>query len=116
METVRERLVKFIKYQGITVTAFEKKCNLATSYVANIRTSIQPDKAMSISQNYPELNFDWLILGRGSMLYDVTQQNDDEIKFRISLNKEVERLQRENERLLSIIEALSGVRREKEAV
>ena len=60
METVKDRLIQFIEYKGINPHSFEKRCGLATSFVANMRNSMQPDKMMSIAQNFPDLNFDWL--------------------------------------------------------
>lgn len=78
MSSVKERLIQFIEYKGFNPHSFEKKCGLATSYVANMRNSLQPEKMMSIAQNFPDLNFDWLLLGRGSMLYD-SQKNSAEI-------------------------------------
>ncbi len=78
METVKDRLIQFIEYKGFNPHSFEKKCGLATSFVANMRSSMQPEKMMSIAHNFPDLNFDWLLLGRGSMLYN-TQQNSADI-------------------------------------
>jgi len=90
METVKDRLLQFIEYKGINPHSFEKKCGLATSFVANMRNSMQPDKMMSIAQNFPDLNFDWLLLGRGSMLYENNEELQLDEKFRIHPNKQNE--------------------------
>lgn len=73
--SVKERLLAFIKQQGISVNAFEKKCGLSTGYVANMRKSVSPDKIMSIIQNFPELNAAWLFTGEGDMIKS-TESNE----------------------------------------
>lgn len=66
--TVKERLVRFIKYKNLPVNRFEKMCKLSTGYVGNMRTSIQPSKIMNIANIFPELNTGWLLTGEGEML------------------------------------------------
>lgn len=67
-QTVKERLLTFIKYLGIGQAKFERECGLSNGYVNNIRVSIQPAKLQSIAQQYPELNPGWLMTGEGEML------------------------------------------------
>ena len=89
METVKDRLIQFIEYKGLNPHAFEKRCGLATSYIANMRNSLQPDKMMRIANNFPDLNFDWLLLGRGEMLYELSCKHEkisSEEKFRMNPN------------------------------
>lgn len=66
--TIKQRLKDFILYKGITTREFERTCKLSYGYVANIRVSIQPDKVMSISERYSDLNAGWLMTGEGEML------------------------------------------------
>lgn len=68
METVKERLKRFIESKGISVRSFEQTCGLSFGYVGNMRQSIQPDKVKSISRCFPELNTGWLLTGEGAML------------------------------------------------
>lgn len=87
METnVKDRLMLFIKSQGVSVNKFEKMCGFSTGYVANMRKSLQPDKLMSIVQNFPLLNTGWLMTGEGQMLNDnegssSTQQSNNTEEF-----------------------------------
>ena len=67
-QTVKERLICFINYLGISVRKFELECGLKNSYVNNIRKTITDDKLKLISDRYSELNLSWLILGQGKML------------------------------------------------
>ncbi len=68
METVRERLMHFIKCLKIPVSEFERKIEVSNAYVRNISKSMQPEILERISNVYPMLNIEWLIIGRGDML------------------------------------------------
>ena len=70
MDTVRERLIRFIEHKGLSKNKFEKICGLSTRYVSNISKSIQPETIEKISLNFPELNTGWLLTGEGEMLKD----------------------------------------------
>lgn len=67
-ETVKERLVRFLKYKGIGQAKFADSVGLSRGYVNNIRKSIQPDKIHRIAEIYPEMNTGWLLTGEGDML------------------------------------------------
>lgn len=69
--TVKERLIQFIKYKGLRVSAFEKICGFSGGYVANMRVSMQPDKILNIAQKFPELDTAWLLTGEGNMIKGV---------------------------------------------
>ncbi len=75
--TVKERLKKFIKSQGIGQAAFEREIGLSNGYVNNIRQSIQPDKVERIIERYPQLNSGWLMTGQGDMLRKKKNPKDD---------------------------------------
>ena len=66
--TVKQRLIDFIEYKGLSKNKFEKTVGLSTGYVGNMRVSIQPDKIMKIALNFPDLNTGWLLTGEGEML------------------------------------------------
>jgi hypothetical protein len=67
-QTVKERLMTYIKYLGIGQTKFEARCSLSNGYVNNIRKSISPDKLQIIVRENPDLNPGWLMTGEGEML------------------------------------------------
>ncbi len=66
--SVKERLIAFINYKGISKNKFEILCGLSKRYVSNISKSISPDVAKRISLNFPELNMGWILTGDGEML------------------------------------------------
>lgn len=77
METsVRQRLIEFINYTGLSVRAFERSCGLSNGYVRSIEQTIMPNKLKSISLHYPNLNQSWILTGEGMMLKNEEKTND----------------------------------------
>lgn len=72
--TVKERLIEFLKFKGVSKSEFGERIGVSNAYVTSIRKSIQPDKIQAIALNYPELNTAWLLTGEGEML-KATQSN-----------------------------------------
>lgn len=72
---VKERLLSFIKYKGLSNLAFEKACGLSNGYLRNFKGNIGQDKLANILTAFPELNKDWLLYSEGEML--VGQQNPE---------------------------------------
>lgn len=70
---VKERLIDYLKFKGIGQVKFAESIGVSSGYVNNIRKSIQPDKLLSISKLYPDLNTGWLLTGEGQMLKDVEE-------------------------------------------
>ena len=68
---VKQRLIAFINFLGISKNAFEKACGLSTRYVSNISSSVSPEKLKQISLRFPELNVSWLLTGDGNMLREI---------------------------------------------
>ena len=66
--TVKERLIKFIKYKQLSQKKFEQIVGLSNGYVNNISKSLGASKLAEISQHYPDLNQQWLLTGEGEML------------------------------------------------
>ena len=65
------RLEQFIKNQGFSVRAFEISIGASDGMIRRAiknNTDIQSKWLSVISDNYPNLNIDWLLTGRGSML------------------------------------------------
>ena len=64
---VKERLIEFIKFKGISIREFCRTIGVSETYVSSMRTSIQPDKLISIVEHYPDINTIWLMTGVGEM-------------------------------------------------
>lgn len=98
MDSVKDRLILFIKCKGISQSKFEKAVGLSNGYVNNIRKSIQPDKIKLISSAFPDFNTGWLLAGEGDMLkptqteivsvdvakpIEIDAEQDDDISVRL---------------------------------
>lgn len=67
-QTVKERLIQFLRYNSLSQRQFEKQVGLGNGYVTNMRGTIGGDKLYRISVEYPQLNVEWLLTGEGEML------------------------------------------------
>lgn len=65
---VKDRVFEFIKYKNITVSQFEKMCNLSNGYVSSMRRGFGYNKLSNVLNVFPDLNRDWLLYGDGAML------------------------------------------------
>lgn len=70
MDCVKERLLQFAEIQGIPKMEFYKKISVVQSNFSGkgSESALSTDKIMQILIEFPELNSDWLLLGRGEML------------------------------------------------
>jgi len=80
-ETVKDRLIKYLLLKKISQRSFEVKIGLSNGYINNIRKSIQPDKLQNILLNYPDLNIEWLLTGKGKMLKNDPNQDVEKDKI-----------------------------------
>lgn len=74
-----ERLEQFIKNQKISTRSFEQKISASDGMIRraiNNRTDIQSKWLYLIAENYPQLNIDWLVTGRGSMFLPSSSEDE----------------------------------------
>lgn len=77
-KTVKERLISFIKYKGVSQGVFERMCGMSNGYINNMRKSLGVEKLQNMLSVFPDLNREWLLYGEGTMLNlppTVTQTN-----------------------------------------
>jgi hypothetical protein len=67
-ECVKDRIIEFIRFKGITMKSFENKCDLSSGYVTSMRKGFGTNKLNNVLTAFPELNRDWLLYGEGEML------------------------------------------------
>lgn len=68
METVKDRIITYIKHTGISQKKFEETVGISNGYVNNVKASPSSTVLQKIFGAYPELNKDWLLTGEGPML------------------------------------------------
>lgn len=66
---VKDRLLEFIKYKGISQRLLEQQCGLSNGFVDKVGEGTRKSSLDKISAKYPELNILWLRTGYGEMLY-----------------------------------------------
>lgn len=125
--TVKERLVKFLKYKGLSQKKFEETVGLANGYVNNIRRSVTSEKLQQIVRCFPDLNKAWLLTGEGEMIrqekessttindqHTSVEGNSNQVNATSTLDKAldeiaaqrrlVEKAQEQIDRLISLLE------------
>lgn len=76
---MKQRLNEFIDYKGYSIREFERKISTSNGTISRYLskdTDIQAGILMKIHDIFPEINLDWLITGRGSML--ISQKTEPE--------------------------------------
>lgn len=65
---MKERILQFIRFKGISVAAFERAARLSNGYIKNFKGQFGAGKLENILLAFPELSRDWLVNGEGEML------------------------------------------------
>lgn len=76
-QTVKQRLIEYLRYSKIGQNKFEKKASISNGYIANLKSSPSPEKIKQILEAAPDLNRDWLLYGEGVMLKAETEAPED---------------------------------------
>ena len=66
--TVKERLVKYLRYHKIGQNRFENLAGISNGYISNLKSSPGTEILLKILNAAPDLNKDWLLTGEGEML------------------------------------------------
>jgi len=66
---LKERLIQFIEFKGISKRKFCEKINVSHTYINGLK-AMGSDVMLKISDVFPELNLIWLITEKGKMLND----------------------------------------------
>lgn len=64
---VKERLLLFIQYLGITYQQFEIDTGLPNGYIENLKENVDKFALEIIINKYPDLNISWLLTGIGEI-------------------------------------------------
>jgi len=72
--TIKERILTYIEEKGITKSNFFSDTGIASSNFKgkNLTSQLGGDAIVKILTTYPDVNPNWLMLGKGSMLLDDT--------------------------------------------
>lgn len=67
---VKDRLIEFMKYKGVSQRTLETQCGLSNGFVDKVGEGTRQSSLDKISAQYPELNILWLRTGYGEMLLE----------------------------------------------
>lgn len=81
---VKERLIAFIEYKELSVSAFEKACGLSNGYIRNFKGNLGGAKLEDILNAFPELDREWLLFG--------TTKSEDSAEEQPSGNATIDKL------------------------
>lgn len=76
--TIKERILEFIKAEGITVKGFETSASLSNGYIRQLRKAPSLEKIHQITAAYPHLSASWLLTGEGNMLNETIEVEEVE--------------------------------------
>ena len=88
-ETVKQRLIKYLKYKGLGQTKFEEMAGLSRGYISNLKKEPSTSKLLKILAAAPDLNQQWLITGEGEMLVDDNKNMNELQPFEIKNGRRV---------------------------
>ena len=77
--SVQERLEIYIKSKGLGNYQFEMKVGLSQGYIRRVRNCLHPEKIKRIANVFPDLNIEWMIIGRGEMIKSNNQLYENEL-------------------------------------
>ncbi|MCQ2232029.1 MAG: hypothetical protein MJZ30_09310 [Paludibacteraceae bacterium] len=99
-QTVKQRLIEFLKYLGVGQNKFEEEVGWGNGYITHMKDKkLRQPQISSLKDRYPNLNIDWLQDGVGNMLLPVpTYSTEEEAMFANtelykSMKKQIEELQ-----------------------
>ena len=77
-----ERMLKIIEWSGLPVYAFAKTCKISSASSINnvIKKGVTPSEAVisKIVNRFPQLSYDWILTGSGTMLTISSDENSSE--------------------------------------
>lgn len=67
MELFKDRILKFIEHEGLSIREFKRKCGFSNSYFNKIK-DFSKQKVEEITKVFPNLNYVWVLTGETCML------------------------------------------------
>ncbi|MDE6535887.1 MAG: hypothetical protein K2K82_07775 [Muribaculaceae bacterium] len=68
MQTIQDRLARFLTEENISTQKFERLCNLGVGAASKLSLKSYATTYARIAKAFPQLNIDWLKTGDGEML------------------------------------------------
>lgn len=68
LDSVKNRLLAYLKANRITQAEFSRMTDVSSSYVSAMRESMSLDMQKKVKEAFPDLNMQWLIYCEGDMV------------------------------------------------
>lgn len=65
---MKQRITEYLKFKGISKLDFANTIGVSHSYLTSMRKGMPTSKLALVQSNFPDLNIEWLVTGRGNML------------------------------------------------
>lgn len=87
---IKERIFQFIENQGIVKEEFYEKTGISASNFKGkgALSEIGGDKIVQILTKYPKLNPEWLLIGEGQMVKNLTDLGEPNINYLLNLKSD----------------------------
>lgn len=72
---IRERVLLVAESKGVKISVLEKQLNVSRSYFRNTK-SVSAEAVARLLALYTDINPDWLLNGKGSMLRSESEQQE----------------------------------------
>ena len=76
METVKDRLLRYLRAEGISNSKFARDMGVSVAYIGAMRKSMPETKVAKLMEVYPDLNRDWLLYGEGEMRRQTSREQN----------------------------------------
>jgi transcriptional regulator with XRE-family HTH domain len=90
---MKERLLLFIQKIGLNPAKFAEKIGIqrsAISHVLSGRNKPSYDFLLKIIENYPQIELEWLLTGKGNMMKSGNDHSNDRTKINFGLDTDLE--------------------------
>ena len=87
-QTVKERLIIFMRKKGLSQKRFEQAVGLSNGYINQLRHSPSATKLQRIIDAFPDLNDKWLMTGQGEMLKTEKKEEEPRPTFDVTVDKD----------------------------
>ena len=100
-ETVKQRLVKYLRFKSIGQNKFEAMAGIGNGYISNLKRAPGTGHLTKILNAAPDLNERWLMTGQGEMLKTEKKEEEPRPTFDVTVDKDtlIKRLLHANEHM-----------------